>query len=181
MSRKFKGAQYTDPKGSLIDGANNTTSFAEGTVVPTDATAGYTKGCLFLKTNGSAGTQLYINEGTDASCDFNAMTATATIALLVKGVAAGYRVARGVHTQVAASDTIVTGLTTVVAAVAGFDSAPTVKQLFVSATIGDQAGTPAAGSILTRTYKPTAVNDVTPTAATDFTDNLGIAWIAVGT
>ena len=97
------------------------------------------------------------------------------------GVAAGYKIARGVHTQVAASDTVVTGLTTVVAVVAQFDSLPTVKQLLCAATIGDQAGTPAAGSVLIKTLKPTAVNDVTPTAATDFTENLKIAWIAIGT
>lgn len=81
----------------------------------------------------------------------------------------------------AASDTVVTGLATVVAVIAAFDSAPTVKQLFCAAQIGDQAGSPAAGSILIKTYKPTAVNDVTPTPATDFTDNLVIAWLAIGT
>lgn len=105
----------------------------------------------------------------------------AQAALLAQGVAAGYKIARGVHTQSAASDTVVTGLATVVGAVAGFDSAPTVKQLFCSAQIGNQSGAPAAGSILIKTFKPTAVNDVTPVAATDFSENLGIAWIAVGT
>ena len=44
-----------------------------------------------------------------------------------------------------------------------------------------KAGAPAAGSILLKTFKPTAVNDVTPTAATDFSENLVVAWIAVGT
>lgn len=102
--------------------------------------------------------------------------------LLTQGVAAGYKIARGVHTQVAASDTVVTGLTTVVAVVAGFGGAPTVKQLWCAGSIGDQNGTPAAGSVLITTYKPTSnVNDSTPTAATDFTDNVKIAWIAVGT
>lgn len=99
----------------------------------------------------------------------------------VGGVGNGYRIARGVHTQVAASDTVITGLATVVAAVASFQTGPTVKQLFVNASIGDQAGAPAAGSILIGTLKPTAVNDVTPTAATDFSDALEIAWIAIGT
>lgn len=101
--------------------------------------------------------------------------------LLVQGVASGYKIARGVHTQAAASDTVVTGLATVVAAIVGFGGAPTVKQLFCAGSIGDQAGTPAAGSILITTYKPTAVNDVTPTAATDFTDNVKVAWVAIGT
>jgi len=100
---------------------------------------------------------------------------------MVGGVGGSYKLARGVHTQVAASDTVVTGLATVVAVIVNFGSAPTVKQLFCAGSIGDQAGTPAAGSVLITTYKPTAVNDVTPTAATDFTDNVKIAWIAIGT
>lgn len=99
----------------------------------------------------------------------------------VLGVAVGYKMARGVHQQVAASDTIVTGLATVVAVIAQWRDAPTLKQMFVVASIGDQAGAPAAGSVLIKTYKPTATGDVTPIAATDFTDNLSINWIAVGT
>ncbi len=97
------------------------------------------------------------------------------------GVASGIKVARGVHTQVAASDTVATGLATVVAVVVNFQDAPTIAQLFCSATIGDQAGTPAAGSFLLRTYKPTGTGDVTPLAATDFTGNLNFNWIAIGT
>lgn len=97
------------------------------------------------------------------------------------GVGASYKIARGVHQQAAASDTIATGLTTVVAVVATWQDPPTLKQLWVTATIGDQAGSPAAGSILTKTYKPTATNDVTPIAATDFTDNLHLNWVAIGT
>jgi hypothetical protein len=100
----------------------------------------------------------------------------------VQGVLPGYKIARGVHTQVAASDTVVTGLATVVAVIVGFDSAPTVKQLHCAGTIGDQAGAPAAGSILIKTFKPTSSsNDATPVAATDFTDNVRIAWLAIGT
>ncbi len=37
-----------------------------------------------------------------------------------------------------------------------------------SASIGDQAGAPAAGSILLKTWKPTATGDATPIAATTF-------------
>jgi len=105
----------------------------------------------------------------------------AELELLAQGVAPGYKIARGVHTQVAASDTVVTGLATVVAVVVGFGSAPTVKQLFCAGDIGDQSAAPVAGSVLITTYKPTAVNDVTPVAATDFTDNVKIAWAAIGT
>ncbi len=75
---------------------------------------------------------------------------------------------------------MVTGLATVVAVVVS-PRTITVKQLFFQGSPGDQAGTPAAGSILITSKKPTAVNDVTPTAATDFTDSIVVDWIAVGT
>ncbi len=44
-----------------------------GTDVPDDGTPGFATGCLFQKTNGGAGTSLYVNEGTIKSCDFNAI------------------------------------------------------------------------------------------------------------
>jgi len=43
-----------------------------GDTVPTDATAGYEIGAIFLHTDGSGGTVMYHNEGTAGSCDFNA-------------------------------------------------------------------------------------------------------------
>jgi hypothetical protein len=50
-----------------------------------------------------------------------------------------------------------------------------------AAQLGDQAGSPAAGSIYTKTYKPTNnTNDCTPIAATDFTDNVVLGWWAIG-
>lgn len=103
------------------------------------------------------------------------------LSLAVAATVAGVKIARGQHQQAAASDTVVTGLATVVACGASFRDNPTVKQLFVACSEGDQAGAPAAGSILTKTFKPTAVNDVTPLAATDFTDNIKLNWWAIGT
>ena len=50
------------------------------------------------------------------------------------------RTARGQHTTVAASDTVLTGLTKVVSVVASLDSDPTDNPMLVSASIGDQAG-----------------------------------------
>ena len=45
---------------------------AWGGTVPTVATPGYAKGCLFRYTGGtSIDTVLYVNVGTVASCDFN--------------------------------------------------------------------------------------------------------------
>lgn len=98
----------------------------------------------------------------------------------VNGVAAGYKIARGEHTQVAASDTVVSGLATVISVVVS-PRTRTVKQLFFNGSPGNQSGAPAAGSFLITAQKPTAVNDVTPVAATDFTDNIAVDWIAVGT
>ena len=47
---------------------------ATGLTVPTDATAGYAKGCLFIDTNVVTGTTgLYENVGTTASCNFDAL------------------------------------------------------------------------------------------------------------
>lgn len=90
----------------------------------------------------------------------------AQINLLAQGVAAGYKIARGTLTPVSASDTVVTGLSTVVAAVASLKGAPTLTHNIVVADIGDQAGTPVAGSILIKSYKPTGAADCTPVAAT---------------
>lgn len=100
------------------------------------------------------------------------------IGAAVLGVASGYKLARGVHTTLDADDTVVTGLTTVVAAVASFHDAPVEAAKFVSCTIGDQAGAPAAGSIQIKTHKDTDA-DAAIIDATTFT--IKIDWIAIGT
>lgn len=111
----------------------------------------------------------------DANKDLDALALRSRIL----GAGNNYKLARGQHTTVAASDTVVTGLTTVVAAVAVLDSDPTTDPLFVTCSIGDQAGAPAAGSIYIKTWKPTANDNVTPIAATTFTKLVN--WIAIGT
>ena len=62
----------------------------------------------------------------------------------------------GQYTTVAASDTIVTGLTQCFGAVATLDSAPVDDPFLVIASIGDQAGTPAAAQVARRSYDRTA-------------------------
>lgn len=47
---------------------------ASGPTVPTDADAGYQPGCIFIHTDGTAGSALYCNEGTVLSCDFDLVT-----------------------------------------------------------------------------------------------------------
>lgn len=108
-----------------------------------------------------------------------AVTKTAAqINALVGGVAGSYRLARGVHTTVSATDTVATGLTTVVSAVASFETDPADANFLVNAFVGDQAGTPAAGSIIIKTWKHDGT-DPTPVAASAFTKL--VSWIAIGT
>jgi hypothetical protein len=90
----------------------------------------------------------------------------------------GFRVAFGQATTVTASDTIATGLRQVVAAHAVLDDAPVAGCQNAQASIGDQAGTPAAGSILLKTWKATATADTAQIAATTFSKKVN--WIAIG-
>jgi hypothetical protein len=90
----------------------------------------------------------------------------------------GYKVAFGQATTVTASDTIATGLVSVIAAYAVLEDAPVLGCDRAQAAIGDQNGTPAAGSILLKTFKPTGTGDATPIAATTFGKKVN--WIAIG-
>lgn len=47
---------------------------AHGITVPADGATGYATGCLFQHTDGGNATALYVNEGTETSADFNAIT-----------------------------------------------------------------------------------------------------------
>lgn len=71
MPNPFKGTCLTDPDGYTLCDASGYVTLSQGTAVPTDATANYQVGSLFLKTNGSVGTALYINEGSITSCAFH--------------------------------------------------------------------------------------------------------------
>lgn len=97
----------------------------------------------------------------------------------VTGLAGGYKIARGQHTTVAADDTLVTGLATVVSVVAQLDDDPVAGAQHVTSSIGDQAGAPAAGSVQIKTWKATAAGDTALIAATTFGKKVN--WIAVGT
>lgn len=103
----------------------------------------------------------------------------AEINLLAQGVAAGYKIARGTATPTTASDTIATGLATVVAVIVSFKGAPSLTHMFNYGDIGNQAGAPVAGSFLLKSSKPTGVADVTPINST--TPWSAVDWIAIGT
>ncbi|SDC06843.1 hypothetical protein SAMN05216337_1001174 [Bradyrhizobium brasilense] len=89
-----------------------------------------------------------------------------------------FKMARGQATTVTAADTIATGLATVAAVVVSLESDPGDDPFMVSAQIGDQAGSPVAGSIIIKTWKNTGGTDPTPLAATTFAKKVN--WIAFG-
>ncbi len=104
----------------------------------------------------------------------------ALVANPLGGVAAGYTVARGQRTMLSAADTIVTGLGSVVAVIATMESDPILTFDRVTAQIGNQAGAPAAGSIILKGWMPTDLTLTTPIAATGFA-GIKVNWVAIGT
>lgn len=92
-----------------------------------------------------------------------------------------FAVAYGQLTTASASDTVVTGLSRVVSVTAVLESDPTDTCDVATAAVGDQAGTPAAGSVLIKTWKVTtggAAGNPTLIAATAFSKKVN--WFAVG-
>ncbi len=87
-------------------------------------------------------------------------------------------VAYGQATTVDENDTIVTGLARLTGVIAVLNDAPVAGCQFVTADIGDQAGAPAAGSFLLKTWKSTATADTAQIAATTFSKKVN--WIAIG-
>jgi len=111
--------------------------------------------------------------GTDKRAALAAAVTTPTA-----GVAASYKIARGVFTPSDGSEDVVTGLTTVVAVVCNLIDTPTLTHMWSDATIGDQAGAPAEGSIRVVNRKPTTSGNVAPIDAT--TPWVDVSWIAIG-
>jgi hypothetical protein len=115
----------------------------------------------------------------------NSMSAAQDVALgtllsnIAEGAGASYKVARGTVTPTSASETVVTGLATVVAVVASMKADPIATQSAVTASIGNQSGAPAAGSVYIKTWKFTSTSNPTLIAAT--TPWAAVDWIAVGT
>lgn len=65
----------------LLYDATGLIVLARGTDVPTDATSGYAKGCIFVDTDVVTGsTGLYENVGTSSSCNFDAIGANTSLA-----------------------------------------------------------------------------------------------------
>jgi hypothetical protein len=106
-------------------------------------------------------------------------SAATELMLCPQGVATGYKIARGQHTTASASDTIVTGLATVVSIVVSLDADPIDACQFVTSSFGDQIASPVAGSAYIKTWKATAAGNTALTAATTFSKKVN--WIAIGT
>lgn len=127
-----------------------------------------------------SGGELDIESGAALKIDGADKTAALAdaVAKPVASTATGIKIARGVA-AVTGTATVVTGLATVVAVIATAADDPDGTALAeVSATIGDQAGTPAAGSIILKCWKITAADNGALIAADAEKD---VNWIAVGT
>lgn len=68
MSRRH---QIQDGSGIIATNDLQLPTLVCGPTVPADATAGYGVGCIFIHTDGAEGSNLYINDGTASSSDFN--------------------------------------------------------------------------------------------------------------
>lgn len=88
------------------------------------------------------------------------------------------RIRAGQTTTATATDTVATGLQKVISVTASYETDPADANTFVSAQVGDQAGSPAAGSIIIKTWKSGDGADVTPVAASAFSKKVN--WVAVG-
>ena len=161
----FKFEKVSDSEKSTLDGVTAGTVSANKAVV-----VGANKNVDVLAI---ADLKLGAGAGTSVS------RTAAQINLLAQGAEAGYKIARGTATIGAASEDVATGLTTVVGAVVSLVGDPSMTHMFSTCTVGNQTNAPIAGSIRIKSWKPTAVGDVTPIAASGVFAN--VAWIAIGT
>ena len=74
-SGNVSGATISATSTSILKDSAGKLLIAQGTTVPSDATNGYAKGCLFIDTDVVSGTSgLYVNVGTSTSCVFKLVT-----------------------------------------------------------------------------------------------------------
>lgn len=175
MSKRME-VGFVDPKGIIINQPGRGALFASGTVVPGNGSSGYAPGCLFLKINGTVGTQLYLNEGTVTSSTFNAMASGLGLGAVL-GVAAGYKLARGITALDGSNPTpVTTGLATVVSANVTLEG-NTAPGLNTSVLTLDAVNY-GSGALSVYAWKPTGAGNPTLIASTG-TENF--EWIAIGT
>lgn len=95
---------------------------------------------------------------------------------MVNELCNGLALARGVSSITGTGD-VVTGLKSVVAVIATLQDDAALTGNLVTATVGDQATAPVAGSVTLKVWKPTATGDSSPIAATAAKN---VNWIALG-
>jgi hypothetical protein len=161
MSRRH---DVQDPTGRVETISGRGTLQAWGAGAPT-GTVGFAPGCLYHDTTNGV---LYQNSGTNTAAVWQRLTTTAGTSL---------RTASGVASVTGTGD-VATGLTTVVAVVATLQDDAALTGSITTATVGDQAGTPAKGSVTLKVWKPTSSTDPTPIASSAAKS---VNWIAVGT
>ena len=86
LGRLMKGATAPIMESDVAYSAK---IFDYGATVPTDTAVGYATGCIFLHTDGAAGTAFYVNEGTAASCTFAAVAGLTAAQEALLGAVAG--------------------------------------------------------------------------------------------
>lgn len=150
MSNKGR-PQYSDPKGVIQQGFDGNAIECEGSVVPANGQGGFAPGCVFYKRGAAGGVARYYNLGTALSCQFSLSSS-------------GVLGATGVAVVTGTLD-VPTGLATVTSALATLQDDASLNGTIVTATVGNQAGAPAAGSIRLKVWKPTGAGDCTPIAA----------------
>ena len=133
------------------------------------ATKRFRKGDLILVTASLGGTP------ENALIAITSATGAATVTTKAS-ISAG-KIAAGVA-AITGSGTVVTGLASVVAVVATMAAdASLTNGHEVTASVGDQAGAPAAGSVILKVWKATASGDATPIASAAA---VNVNWIAFG-
>ena len=160
------------------------TLLAYGNTVPTDGAVGFAPGCLWQKTNASnEATYLYVNVGTKASCNFDAVDLNVAEAALISGLLATSAEINRVA-QVSTRVVNVTGTTLTLSAALHDGKTVTLSNATVAVTL------PAATGTFTR-YRLVVVtsatnNVITATGAHLFgmaifeTDNAADAATAYG-
>lgn len=114
--------------------------------------------------------------GSDAGTE---MTKTAAeLNALLAAVTAGKKIAFGTKTIGAASEDVVTGLTTVEHCFVSMVGDPSATHCMSTCTPGNQTDAPVAGSIRIKSWKFTAANDNALIAADSVFAN--VAWFAIG-
>lgn len=103
---------------------------------------------------------------------------TSQLNLAIAGVAAGYKLARGVEASVTGTVVITSGLATVIAAIVVLADDPVVTEAMWSTVLIPAQTGGDAGKFTAKLWKPTAVADATPVAGTG---TKKVAWIAIGT